>query len=65
VTEEKPKRTARWQTYGRRRLWGIVPYWAICLLVTGLLLMGIILGAVVGSFVAKSHRRPPRPTTDP
>jgi len=62
---EKPKRTAGWQTYGRRRLWGIVPYWAICLLVTGLLLMGIILGAVVGSFVAKQQRRPPRPQGEP
>ncbi len=53
---EKPKPLKRWQVVARRRLFGIVPYWAICLLITALLLMGIILGGVIGAFYAK-HKK--------
>lgn len=42
--------------YGGRRILGVVPYWAICLVVTVLVLMAIILGSVIGTFVAK-HKR--------
>ncbi|EPE04704.1 glucan 4-alpha-glucosidase [Ophiostoma piceae UAMH 11346] len=44
------------QRYGGRRILGIIPYWAICLVLTAILLMCIILGAVVGTFVAR-HKR--------
>jgi hypothetical protein len=57
---EKQKPVRKWQAFGRRRLWGIVPYWAICLLISGFLIMGVILGSVIGSFVAKQHKKPRR-----
>ncbi|KAF6784278.1 hypothetical protein CSOJ01_15782 [Colletotrichum sojae] len=53
------KRTDRkWQQRAKRRMFGVIPYWAICLLAVGLVLMGIILGAVIGTFFAK-HKKPP------
>ncbi|CAK7565531.1 MAG: hypothetical protein SEPTF4163_003448 [Sporothrix epigloea] len=51
------------QRYGGRRVFGIVPYWAICLVSTVLLLMCIILGSVLGVFLAdrggKQHLHQP------
>ncbi|WYZ35610.1 hypothetical protein EsH8_X_000257 [Colletotrichum jinshuiense] len=55
---EKGEIDRKWQKRAKRRMFGIVPYWAICLLAVGLVLMGIILGAVIGSFFAK-HKKPP------
>lgn len=46
-----------WQKRAGKKAFGVVPYWAICLTVTALLLMGIILGAVIGSFFGK-HKKP-------
>jgi hypothetical protein len=59
---EKPTPVKRWQLWGKRRLWGIVPYWAMCLVIVVLVLMGIILGSVVGTVLAKQHniKRPPK-----
>ncbi|KAL0934229.1 uncharacterized protein CTRU02_211028 [Colletotrichum truncatum] len=48
----------KWQKRAKRRMFGVIPYWAICLLAVGLVLMGIILGAVIGTFFAK-HKKPP------
>ncbi|KAK1672913.1 hypothetical protein BDP55DRAFT_695713 [Colletotrichum godetiae] len=48
----------KWQKRAKKRLFGVVPYWAICLLAVGLVMMGIILGAVIGTFFAK-HKKPP------
>ncbi len=41
----------------KRRVGGIIPYWAVCLTVAVLLLMGVILGSVIGTFVSK-HKKP-------
>src|SRR3569833_92978 len=60
AVSEKQKPLKGWQLFARRRVWGIVPYWAICLLIMALLLMGIVLGAVIGAFYAKHKRPPPR-----
>ncbi|KAL7929040.1 hypothetical protein V8C35DRAFT_203879 [Trichoderma chlorosporum] len=49
-------RMNKWQRRGKKKLWGIVPYWAICLLFIGVMLMGIILGAVIGTVL--SHHKP-------
>ena len=59
LTEKQPP-PKKWQTWMRRKVWGVVPYWAICL--TGLVLLVIvaILGAVVGTFLAKQKRPPTR-----
>ncbi|KAJ0160211.1 hypothetical protein CTA2_8374 [Colletotrichum tanaceti] len=48
----------KWQKRAKKRLFGVIPYWAICLLAVGLVMMGIILGAVIGTFSAK-HKNPP------
>ncbi|KAM0341867.1 hypothetical protein ACHAPU_009803 [Fusarium lateritium] len=55
---EKPV-VNKWQRRAKRKLWGIVPYWAICLLLVGLVLMGIIMGAVIGTMLSKNHGPPP------
>lgn len=46
------------QRYGGRRMLGVIPYWAICLVITAIVLMSIILGSVIGTFVAR-HRKAP------
>jgi hypothetical protein len=51
--------TKKWQKRAKKRMWGIVPYWAICLLAVALVLMGVILGSVIGTFLAKQHKKPP------
>ncbi|KAM0272048.1 hypothetical protein ACHAPA_002343 [Fusarium lateritium] len=55
---EKPA-VNKWQRRAKKKLCGIVPYWAICLLLVGLVLMGIIMGAVIGTMLSKSHEPPP------
>lgn len=52
---EKPQ-VSKWQRRAKKKLWGIVPYWAICLLIIGVVLVGVILGAVIGTVF--SHHRP-------
>ena len=41
----------KWQRRARKKLWGVIPYWALCLLVTGMVIVGIVLGAVVGTIL--------------
>ncbi|KAF4990090.1 hypothetical protein FDECE_14498 [Fusarium decemcellulare] len=58
---EKPT-VNKWQRRAKKKLWGIVPYWAICLLTVGLIVMGIIMGAVIGTIVSRNngpHGPPP------
>jgi hypothetical protein len=45
---------SKWQRRARRKAWGIVPYWAICLLACGLILVGVIMGAVIGTMLANN-----------
>lgn len=52
---EKPHMT-KWQRRAKKKLWGIVPYWAICLMTVGLILMGIIMGAVIGTLLSR-HKK--------
>lgn len=51
---EKSTRKEKWQRRAKKKLWGIVPYWAICLVMVGMVLMGIIMGAVIGTVLKKS-----------
>ncbi|KAI1416570.1 hypothetical protein F5Y13DRAFT_119201 [Hypoxylon sp. FL1857] len=60
-----------WQVTAKRRVWGIVPCWAIILASIVLVLMGTILGAVIGT-LANPHwknrqpqDRPPSPVQSP
>ncbi|KAF7548786.1 hypothetical protein G7Z17_g6842 [Cylindrodendrum hubeiense] len=54
---EKPT-DGKWKLWAKKKLWDIVPYWAICLLGVGLILMGIIMGAVIGTLLTR-HKKPP------
>lgn len=54
---EKPL-PSKWQRRAKKKLWGIVPYWAICLLIVALVLMGIIMGATIGTLLSR-HKPPP------
>lgn len=56
VAEKTPGN--KWQRRAKKKLCGIVPYWAICLLVVGMVLMGIIMGAVIGTIFSR-HKKPP------
>lgn len=49
---EKPA-VNKWQRRAKKKLWGIVPYWAICLMTVGLVVMGIIMGAVIGTIFSR------------
>ncbi|KAL2256841.1 hypothetical protein VTK26DRAFT_1041 [Humicola hyalothermophila] len=54
---EKGRPPRRWQLWLRRRLWGIVPYWAILLAaVVVVALVPAIVGAVVGTAMDKKER---------
>ncbi|RFU80294.1 hypothetical protein TARUN_1970 [Trichoderma arundinaceum] len=69
---EKPLMN-KWQRRAKKKLWGIVPYWAICMLFIGVILIGIILGAVIGTVLSKhkqshssgSYGYPPPPPSLP
>lgn len=53
---EKEKPAKPWQTWLKQRVCGIVPLWSIFLTAVVLLLMGIILGSVIGSFMMRQKR---------
>jgi hypothetical protein len=61
VSCEKQTPKKRAQRWGRRRLCGIIPYWAICLAIGILVLMLIVMGIIVSTVLSKQHtyRRPP------
>jgi hypothetical protein len=62
VMSEKQTPKKRAQLWGRRRLWGVVPYWAMCLVIMVLVVVVIVLGVVVGTALARQHsyKKPPK-----
>ncbi|OTB09561.1 hypothetical protein M426DRAFT_81661 [Hypoxylon sp. CI-4A] len=50
-----------WQVTAKRRVWGIVPCWAIILAGFVLVAMGIILGAVIGTLVNPHYNKKGHP----
>ncbi|OAA62969.1 hypothetical protein ISF_04845 [Cordyceps fumosorosea ARSEF 2679] len=66
LSEKEPHIQTKWQRRARRKLWGVIPYWSICLVFVGLIL-GSIMGAVVGTILTKKSSSkdppPPAPTT--
>ena len=55
ITEKS--RNSKWQSRGKRKMFGVVPCWAICLVALALLLTGVVLGTVVGKLLG--HHGPP------
>ncbi|KAJ3489515.1 hypothetical protein NLG97_g5978 [Lecanicillium saksenae] len=63
-SEKEPHVQTKWQRRARRKLWGVIPYWSICLVFVGLIL-GSIMGAVVGTVLTKSSSKKDQPTQTP
>lgn len=55
---EKPQLN-KFQKFAKRKACGVVPYWAICMTVSAVLVVIVIVGAVVGTLLSK-HKKPPR-----
>jgi hypothetical protein len=53
---EKPRLT-KWQRRARKKLCGIVPYWAIFLLFTFIIITGSIMAGVLTSFLNKEDKK--------
>jgi hypothetical protein len=62
VATEKRPAPKKWQLWMRRKLCGVVPYWALCLAAIILLIMAVVLGAVIGVFL-RQRKPPPRKDT--
>lgn len=57
---EKPTPT-KWQLWAKRKVCGVVPYWAICLALISVALMSIIMGAVLGTLLNRHYtKKPPK-----
>ncbi|KAK3316092.1 hypothetical protein B0H66DRAFT_534355 [Apodospora peruviana] len=57
---EKGRPLKEWQVWMRKRVWGIVPRWAIIMTLVVLLLMAAILGSVIGTFMSRRFKGPRR-----
>jgi len=57
VTNEKE--TSRWRAVARRKVWGVVPTWAIGLGVFVVVVVGAIVGGVVGTYPPDAKKHPP------
>ncbi|KAG5925746.1 hypothetical protein E4U42_004011 [Claviceps africana] len=51
---EKPAQ-GKWERRAKKKIWGVVPYWAICLLLSGIVIMGIVMGTVIGTIVTRQR----------
>ncbi|KAK7942872.1 Glucan 4-alpha-glucosidase [Apiospora aurea] len=58
ITNEKEKLND-WQKAAKRKVWGVVPCWAIALTAIVLVMLAIVLGAILGTFFGGKHQRPP------
>ncbi|KAI0112476.1 hypothetical protein GGR51DRAFT_568572 [Nemania sp. FL0031] len=57
VTNEKG--TSNWKIAARRKVWGVVPCWALVLGVIVLVLLGVVIGTVIGTVIAPQLRKGP------
>lgn len=57
ITNEKEKLND-WQKAAKRKVWGVVPCWAIVLTAIVLVMLAVVLGAILGTFFGGKHQRP-------
>ncbi|KAK8053827.1 hypothetical protein PG996_013128 [Apiospora saccharicola] len=57
ITNEKEKLND-WQRAAKRKVWGVVPCWAIALTAIVLVMLAVVLGAILGTFFGGKHQRP-------
>jgi hypothetical protein len=68
VTNEKS--TPTWKTAARRKVWGVVPCWAVVLGVIVLVMLGVVVGTVIGTVIAPKlnggdhKKKPPYPASN-
>ncbi|RWA04572.1 hypothetical protein EKO27_g10532 [Xylaria grammica] len=55
VTNEKE--TSNWRTTARRKVWGVVPCWALVLGAIVVLLLGVVVGTVLGTVIGPQLRQ--------
>lgn len=48
----------------RKKLLGVIPYWAICLLVLGLVIVGLVMGTVLGVLLTDGDDKKKKPDGD-
>ncbi|KHN99051.1 uncharacterized protein MAM_02749 [Metarhizium album ARSEF 1941] len=56
---EKPS-PSKWQRRAKKKFCGVVPYWAICLLLSGIVVMGVVMGTVIGTIVTRQNGSNPK-----
>lgn len=54
----------KWRRRARKKLLGVIPYWAICLLVVGLVIVGLVMGTVLGVLLTDGDGRKEKPDGD-
>lgn len=63
AVSEKPQ-LGKWQKLAKKKACGVIPYWALGLTFTAILIVLIIVAAVVGSLISNArHRGPPKSAT--
>lgn len=63
AVSEKPQ-LGKWQRLAKKKACGVVPYWALGLTFTAIIIVLIIVAAVVGSLISNAHHRvPPKGAT--
>lgn len=57
LNEKKPAK--KWQIIARRKVWGVVPCWALTITLIIIVMLAIVLGTVLGIFFNKPKKPPP------
>ncbi|ETS74304.1 hypothetical protein PFICI_14170 [Pestalotiopsis fici W106-1] len=57
LSEKKPAK--KWQIIARRKVWGVVPCWALTITLIIIVMLAIVLGTVLGIFFNKPKKPPP------
>lgn len=60
VDEKKPLK--KWQVLAKRKVWNVVPCWALGLTILILVMLAVVLGAILGTFFGKNKKPPPSNT---
>lgn len=59
---EKPP-LGRWQKMAKKKACGVIPYWALGLTFTAVLIVLVVVAAVVGTLLSQSRHKPPKGAT--
>ncbi|KAK9424221.1 hypothetical protein SUNI508_03709 [Seiridium unicorne] len=57
LDEKKPLK--KWQVVAKRKVWGVVPCWALTITIIIIVMLALVLGTVLGIFFNKPKKQPP------